>query len=35
MKFSNEKDFEQANLFGKGAPNVAYAKYFIGDDEQA
>ena len=31
MKFSNEKDFEQVNLFGKGAPNVAYAKYFIGD----
>lgn len=31
MKFNNEKDFEQANLFGKGAPNVAYAKYFIGD----
>ena len=31
MKFSSEKDFEQANLFGKGAPNVAYAKYFIGD----
>ena len=31
MKFNNEKDFEQANLFGKGAPNVAYAKYFIGE----
>ena len=31
MKFSNEKDFEQVNLFGKGAPNIAYAKYFIGD----
>lgn len=31
MKFSNEKDFEQVNLFGKGEPNVAYAKYFIGD----
>lgn len=31
MKFSSEKDFEQVNLFGKGAPNVAYAKYFIGD----
>lgn len=31
MKFSSEKDFEQVNLFGKGAPNVAYAKHFIGD----
>ncbi len=31
MKFSSEKDFEQVNLFGKGEPNVAYAKYFIGD----
>ena len=31
MKFSNEKDFEQANFFGKGEPNVAYAQYFIGD----
>ena len=31
MKFSNEKEFEQVNVFGKGEPNVAYAKYFIGD----
>lgn len=31
MKFSNEKEFEQVNVFGKGEPNVVYAKYFIGD----
>lgn len=31
MKFSNEKEFEQVNVFGKGEPNVAYAEYFIGD----
>ena len=31
MKFSNEKEFEQVNVFGKGEPNVAYAKDFIGD----
>lgn len=30
MKYQNEKQFEQANLFGKGAPNEAYARYFIG-----
>lgn len=31
MKFSNEKEFEQVNVFGKGEPNLAYAEYFIGD----
>ena len=31
MKIQNEKEFEQVNFFGKGEPNVAYAKYFIGD----
>lgn len=31
MKYTNEKDFESANVFGKGEANTAYAKYFIGD----
>lgn len=31
MKYQNFEQFEQANLFGKGTPNEAYAKYFIGD----
>lgn len=30
MKYQDEKHFEQVNLFGKGAPNEAYAQYFIG-----
>ena len=31
MKYQNEKDFEKSNMFGKGEPNVNFAKYFIGD----
>ena len=27
----NEKEFEKVNVFGKGNPNDAYAKYFIGN----
>lgn len=30
MKFMNEKDFAQANVFGKGDENTAYAQYFVG-----
>ena len=30
MKYTNEQQFAQANIFGKGQPNVAYARYFIG-----
>ena len=26
----NEKEFEKVNVFGKGNPNDAFAKYFIG-----
>lgn len=26
----NEKEFENANIFGKGKSNDAYAQYFIG-----
>ena len=26
----NEKKFEKVNVFGKGNPNDAFAKYFIG-----
>ena len=29
-KISDEKEFEKANVFGKGKENTAYAKYFIG-----
>ena len=31
MKYQNENDFAKANMFGKGEPNVVFAKYFIGD----
>lgn len=31
MKICSETQFEQVNSFGKGAPNTAYAQYFIGD----
>lgn len=31
MKYSNEQAFEAKNAFGKGEPNTAYAKYFIGE----
>lgn len=30
MKYSEYAQFEQANLFGMGAPNEKYAKYFVG-----
>ena len=30
MKIMNETQFAAANVFGKGAPNDAYARYFIG-----
>ena len=31
MKFENRDAFEKVNMFGTGAANTAYAKYFIGD----
>ncbi len=31
MKYMDKKEFENANMFGTGVPNDAYAKYFIGD----
>lgn len=31
MKYSDQKAFEAGNAFGTGAPNTAYAQYFIGD----
>ena len=31
MKFTDKQEFEKANKFGTGAPNTAYAKFFIGD----
>ncbi len=30
MKYENKTEFEQANIFGTGAPNDAYAQYFSG-----
>lgn len=30
MKYSNFEQFEQANVFGTGAPNDAFAQYFTG-----
>ena len=30
-KILDEKLFEKANIFGKGQPNDAYAKYFVGN----
>ena len=30
-KIINEKEFNQTNIFGKGQPNDAYAKYFVGN----
>ena len=30
MKYTDEQQFAQANIFGKGQPNDAYARYFIG-----
>ena len=31
MKFTDKQEFEKVNKFGTGAPNTAYAKFFIGD----
>lgn len=31
MKYTNEAEFDKANVFGKGQANVMFAKYFIGD----
>lgn len=31
MKYMNEKEFDQANMFGKGQENVMFSQYFIGD----
>lgn len=31
MKISERKDFENADLFGVGSPNEAYAQYFKGN----
>ena len=30
MKYTDERQFAQANTFGKGQPNDAYARYFTG-----
>ena len=30
MKYADKGDFEKVNIFGTGAPNDAYAKYFVG-----
>jgi quercetin dioxygenase-like cupin family protein len=30
MKINNKTEFEQANMFGTGVPNDAYAQYFTG-----
>lgn len=31
MKYKEESDFDQVNMFGKGQENTAYAQYFIGN----
>lgn len=31
MKYNNKTDFETADIFGIGAPNEAFAQFFIGD----
>lgn len=31
MKYDSKDAFEQHNMFGTGAANTAYARYFIGD----
>lgn len=31
MKIQNSSEFEKNNIFGTGAPNDAYAQYFIGN----
>lgn len=30
MKIISQSEFEKNNIYGKGEPNVNYAKYFIG-----
>ena len=31
MKIAEKEKFEQANVFGTGAPNTGFAQYFSGD----
>ena len=31
MKISDEKKFDEANVFGKGQANTGFAQYFVGD----
>lgn len=31
MKYLNESDFNEANVFGKGQPNTMFAQYFVGE----
>ena len=31
MKYQTKEDFEKADVFGIGAPNDAYAKFFVGN----
>ncbi len=31
MKYLDKKEFDKANKFGKGNPNDAFAKYFVGN----
>ena len=31
MKYTDQKEFSKANMFGTGIPNEMFAKYFIGD----
>ena len=31
MKYADEKEFDKANVFGKGEPNSAYARFFRGN----
>lgn len=31
MKYSNQDEFDKANVFGQGNPNDAFAQYFVGN----
>lgn len=31
MKYTDQNEFEKANMFGTGMPNEMFSKYFIGD----
>ena len=31
MKYANREEFEQKNVFGTGAPNTGFARYFVGE----